>query len=96
MQMQAPSGNSLEREMAWSRKLAQMDHDSLIESARAEGYTIGYSEGYAEGFAIGQSKGENQVVQLMARLFSLGRQQDVEKAANDVAYREKLYLEFGL
>ena len=90
--MQTPSGNSLEREMAWSRKLAQMDHDSLIESARAEGY----AEGYAEGIAIGQSKGENRLGQLMARLFSLGRQQDVEKAANDVAYREKLYLEFGL
>ena len=88
MQMQAPSGNSLEREMAWSRKLAQMDHDSQIESARTEGIT--------EGIAIGQSKGENRLGQLMTRLFSLGRQQDAEKAANDVAYREKLYLEFGL
>ena len=55
--MQAPSSNSLEREMAWSRKLAQMDHDSLIESARAEGYAIGYAEGYAEGYAIGYAEG---------------------------------------
>ena len=74
--MQTPSSNSLEREMSWSRKLAQMDHDSQIESARTEG--------------------ENRLGQLMTRLFSLGRQQDAEKAANDIACREKLYLEFGL
>ena len=78
--MQTPSDNSLEREMARSRKLAQMDHDSLIESARAEAKT----------------EGENRLGQLVIRLFSLGRQQDAEKAANDMAYREKLYLEFGL
>ena len=94
--MQTPSDNSLEREMAWSRKLAQMDHESLIESARAEGYAIGYAEGYAEGIAIGKSKGENRLGQLVTQLFSLGRLQDAEKAANDMAYREKLYLEFGL
>ena len=86
--MQAPSSNSLEREMAWSRKLAQMDHDSLIESARAEGYAIGY----AEGIAIGMKR----FGQLITRLSSLGRNQDIEKAANDVAYRKKLYLEFGI
>ena len=110
--MQAPSSNSLEREMAWSRKLAQMDHDSLIESARAEGYAIGYAEGYAEGYAIGyaegyaigyaegiaigQSKGENRLGQLMTQLFSLGRLQDVQEVASDMTYREKLFLEFGL
>ena len=78
--MQTPSSNSLEREMSWSCKLAQMDHDSQIESARTEGKT----------------EGENRLGQLMTRLFSLGRLQDAQKAANDMAYREKLYLEFGL
>ncbi|MBR1710243.1 MAG: Rpn family recombination-promoting nuclease/putative transposase [Clostridia bacterium] len=123
-QMQAVLGNPQQRQMIWSRKLAQMDHDSQIESARtegiaigksegitegiaigksegiaigkSEGIAIGKSEGITEGIAIGQSKGENRVVRLMARLFSLGRQQDAEKATNDVAYREKLFLEFGL
>ena len=47
---------------------------------------------WAEGFA----QGKNQARQLISKLFTLGKYQDVEKASNDPVYMEKLLKEYGL
>ena len=36
-QMQTAMSNQQQRQMIWSRKLAQMDHDTQLDSARKEG-----------------------------------------------------------
>lgn len=74
--MQTAMSNQQQRQMIWGRKLAQMDHDSQMASAKAEG--------------------ANEFGQLITKLISLGRNQDIEKAAAEPAYREKLYTEFGI
>jgi len=67
---------------------------------RAEGYAEGraesYAEGRAEGYAEGFAEGEGKLADLITRLFTTGRSSEVEKAASDKAYREKLFREFDL
>ena len=46
--------------------------------------------------ARGEARGENRMVDLIKKLISLGRGGEVERAVNDVTFREKLYREFGL
>jgi hypothetical protein len=79
-QMQAAMSNQQQRQFIWSRRLAQMDHDSQMASARAEGRT----------------EGEDRLGQLISKLLSLGRNQDAARAAVDPAYREQLYTELGI
>ena len=76
IQMQTAMSNQQQRQMIWSRRMAQMDHDSQMASARTEG--------------------ENRLGELISRLLSIGRNQDVEKAATDPDYRKKLYTEFKM
>ena len=73
-----------QRQIVWDRKLAQIDYDTQMESARNKGIT--------EGVA----KGENNLANLITRLRNLGRVDDVFKAAEDKEYREKLYKEFQM
>ena len=54
------------------------------------------AKGEAKGEARGEARGENKLGTLITKLISLGRNQDVEKAAGDPAYREKLYVELGI
>jgi len=79
-QMQTVMSTPEQRQMIWSRRLAQLDRDSQLTSARAEGRT----------------EGENNLGQLVSKLIMAGRIQDAAKVAVDAAYREKLYAEFGL
>ena len=79
-QMQTAMSNQQQRQFIWSRRLAQMDHDSQMASAMAEG----------------EIKGENKLGQLISKLLSLGRNQDAARAAVDPAYREQLYTELGI
>ena len=95
-QMQTAMSNQQQRQMIWSRKLAQMDHDTQLDYARKEGRAEGRAEGKAEGRAEGRAEGANELGQLISKLLSLGRIQDVERASVDIAYREKLYAEFGI
>ncbi len=44
----------------------------------------------------GLTQGMNKVTQLMAKLCSLKKYQDVEKASNDPEYFQKLLKEYGL
>ena len=56
----------------------------LLEDSRLEGETRG------------EAIGENLVVTLASKLYSLGRDDDVKKAMEDSEFREKLYIELGI
>ena len=49
-----------------------------------------------EGIAEGEATGENKIVALMNKLFSLGRVDDAKKATEDEKYRESLIKEFKI
>ena len=50
----------------------------------------------AEGKAEGKAEGEDRLASLMKKLLSLGRMEDLQKAATDQKYREVLYTEFKI
>jgi hypothetical protein len=50
----------------------------------------------AEGKAEGLAEGEGRMAALMKKLLSLGRMEDLQKAATDQKYREVLYTEFKI
>ena len=72
---------TLEQEMAWQR-------EDCLEQGRAEGRAEGRSEGRAEG--------EDRLAALVGALLGAGRADDLERIAEDRAYREALLREFGL
>ena len=43
-----------------------------------------------------KEKGRNEMTQLLAKLFSLGKSEDAEKAAKDPNYMRKLLKDYGL
>jgi len=49
-----------------------------------------------EGLKEGRTEGEARLLQLISGLYSAGRENEVERAVNDEAYRVELYKEFGL
>ena len=69
-----------QRQIVWDRRLAQLDYDSQMESARNEGL----------------AQGESLLATLIAKLFSQNRLEDAKRCTTDVEYREKLYEEFRL
>ena len=87
--MQTIMSTPEQRQMIWSRRMAQMDYDTQIDSARKEGRL----EGQAEGRKEGRTEGTNKAMALMARLLSAGRTEDAFRAATDEAYRNKLQAE---
>ena len=107
-QMQTIMSTPEQRQMIWSRRMAQMDYDTQMDSARKEGWAEGLKKGQAEGLlkgrtegllkgrTEGRAEGTNKAMALMARLFSDGRTEDASRAATDEAYRNKLYAEFGM
>ena len=44
----------------------------------------------------GRNEGRNEITQLFAKLFSLGKGKDVEKATKDPNYMQKLLKDYGL
>ena len=56
-------------QMNWTRKLSQMDHDSLLANAKSEAWKEGYREGWEEGFKEGFKEGfEEGVYRTLANL----------------------------
>ena len=78
----------------------------------AKGYVKGYVEGYAkclakthseayvkafiEGYAEGYAEGVALMARLMSKLLSQGKSGDAERAANDEAFRNRLFEEYGI
>ena len=53
-------------------------------------------KGIMIGEKRGKKKGKKQMAQLVAKLFDLGKIEDVEKVSKDPEYREKLLKDYGL
>ncbi len=67
-----------------------------LAEGEAKGREIGLAEGEAKGREEGQSQGEEYFAKLTRILLAAGRLKDLEKAASDAEYRNKLYHEIGL
>ena len=55
-----------------------------------------FSDGFQKGRSEGKAEGEKLLAELIAKLASLGKNDDISKAALDAGFREKLYLEYGI
>ena len=49
-----------------------------------------------EGRQEGRQEGENLLATLINKLISLGRNDDISKVTTDPAFRDSLYVQFGL
>ena len=67
-------------------------YDMIEQKGIAKGIEKGRKEGRKEGI----HEGETLLASLINKLLSLGRNDDVAKVTTDQAFREKLYLQFGL
>ena len=63
---------------------------------RAEGRAEGRVEGRAEGRVEGRAEGENNFAELISKLYAAGRETEIQKAAEDKAYRAALFKEFQI
>ena len=45
---------------------------------------------------VGRQEGENLLAALIKKLSALGKNDEIIEAANDSAFREKLYIQYGL
>ena len=73
----------------------------MIELFNQEHAVQAYGKSMQEkGIKIGEKRGEkngkNQLAQLIAKLFDLGKIDDVEKVSKDPEYREQLLKDYGL
>ncbi len=56
----------------------------------------GFKKGFKKGLKKGMKKGREQMAQLIAKLFDLGKIEDLEKVSKDPEYREKLLKDYGI
>ena len=68
----------------------------ILTEGLAEGRAKGLAEGLAEGRAEGRAEGESRLSSLISVLLNEKRFADVERAAKDEVYRQKLYHEYNL
>ena len=61
-----------------------------------KGFKKGFEKGFEKGLKKGMKKGKAQMAQLIAKLFDLGKIEDLEKVSKDPEYREKLLKDYGL
>ena len=81
--------NILERSVELSTRLKRM---LLTEYDEAKTMELFKEEGREQGFALGMAR----MARLMSKLFSQGKGADAERAANDEAYRNRLFEEYGI
>ncbi len=63
-----------------------------LEAGRQQGIQQGIQQGKQQGIL----EGENRMNELMARLVSMNRIDDIKRCTEDTEYRNKLYREFKL
>jgi len=70
----------------------------FVQKMKNEGIALGRNEGIAlgrnEGIALGRNEGENNVLNLISKLYAAGRGNDVERIANDHEYLKQIMKEF--
>ena len=74
----------------------KMETEIRTEFHRNTELAYARKEGREEGIGIGREEGEEKLNQLYLLLIKQNRMDDLQKAAEDKAYRQKLYREFGL
>ena len=70
----------------------EYNEEETMQMFKEEGIKIGEQRGRQEG----RQEGENLLAALINKLISLGRNDEIFKAANDPAFRDSLYVQFGL
>ncbi len=70
--------------------------DQGREAGLKEGIEAGKAEGKNEGIATGKAEGEQLLADLMERLISDNRMEDVKLAVRDEQARRRLYREYGI
>ncbi len=73
-----------------------MKFEELMAYAEETGWEKGMEKGRKEGMERGMEEGREQAWNLLSKLLSAGRIEDVESASVDSAKRKELYEEFGL
>lgn len=104
-----PSRNKLQHVEAVLRLLSVMTKDNRFEDVLNEPYESGggiknmcdvldrvEARGIAIGEERGEKRGERRLSALIMALISAGRGSEVERAASDEKYREKLFIEFHI
>lgn len=74
--------------------LTEYDEKKVMENQKREAYEEGRAEGRTEGRAEGKAEGINLMNKLTLKLISLDRINDLNRAASDRAYCDKLIKEF--
>ena len=83
------------------RKINMCEYlDRIISEGEARGEARGVAIGEARGVAIGEAKGEtkgeNRLAALINKLYLSGKKEEILRVSEDEAYREKLYIQYGL
>lgn len=68
----------------------------LTEYNEAEAMKLFELDGERRGIRIGRTEGENNMADLMQRLFAEGRVEDARRAASDQAFRNHLFKEYSI
>ena len=82
-----------ERHIENERRIAA---DEAYARGAEWGREAGLAEGKKKGLAEGKKAGEELFGELTNLLLKASRIEDLQRAAEDTAYRRKLYREFGL
>ena len=77
-------------------KTIQVKGVLLTEYNEVEAMELFKEDGRREGRAEGRAEGENRFALLMAKLLSLGKTKEAERAATDQSYRNELYIQYGI
>ncbi len=70
--------------------------EDLIKDGEARGEVRGEARGEARGKELGQILGENRFMELTRVLLDANRVDDLKRATEDMAYRKRLYEEYGI
>lgn len=77
-------------------RITEIHEKNLVWEGYNNGFAEGETKGRSEGRTEGRAEGENKLSTLFKALENAGRKDDAFKAASDIEYRHKLYVEFGI
>ena len=74
----------------------EYNEQETMQMFKEEYLREGIKQGMQQGMQQGLQEGESLLAALINKLVSLGRNDDIVRIANDAAFRESLYVQFGL
>ena len=84
------------RNMLLQEKYDRMDWASYGYDMKEEGWKEGQKDGWEKGQNKGREEGESRLANLISKLISVGKINDIAKVTENKAYREELYAEYGI